>query len=450
MRTLKITLTGLLLLIIAGLFAQTTYTPYNVNMNVTGRLKVNKGMVSAMTGAQRIALTFPENGLTVFDTDSNKVCVYYASSWHCYIPTNSTAETAWQLTGNSGTDPNTNFIGTTDGANFIIQPDSGNVGIGTVAPTAKLHLNGSGLINGSLRFFNADSNMYIYEGDLNGNSKGISLWQDDNSFSIFERIDGNNHGIVEFDTSSTAFTSPVIFNNRVQINDGTQSNGYVLTSDANGNATWQPATGGPTGATGPTGADGATGPTGATGATGATGLGFAPSATGDLFYANTSTTVANLPDTATGYVIKSGGTNQFPFWGKVVLTTDVSGVLPYQNGGCTGWIAFQDTSTVVGWSSFTTKTIRYQRCYKRIIIEFNLQGTSNSATTTMTLPMMLGASSGNIVQPIYVIDLGGAFVGRAVILSSSTTVTFSKDITGTSYSNSGTKNAVGTIVYETD
>jgi len=46
----------------------------------------------------------------------------------------------WSLTGNAGTDPNTNFIGTTDGEDFIIQPSTGSVGIGITTPSGKLHV----------------------------------------------------------------------------------------------------------------------------------------------------------------------------------------------------------------------------------------------------------------------------------------------------------------------
>jgi hypothetical protein len=41
---------------------------------------------------------------------------------------------AWSLTGNAGTNPNTNFVGTTDGEPLIIQPDNSDVGIGTTTP----------------------------------------------------------------------------------------------------------------------------------------------------------------------------------------------------------------------------------------------------------------------------------------------------------------------------
>ncbi len=46
---------------------------------------------------------------------------------------------AWLTTGNAGTDPAVNFIGTTDGEDFIIQPDAGNVGVGLISPQYKVH-----------------------------------------------------------------------------------------------------------------------------------------------------------------------------------------------------------------------------------------------------------------------------------------------------------------------
>jgi hypothetical protein len=64
---------------------------------------------------------------------------------------------------------------------------------------------------------------------------------------------------------------------------------------------------------------------------GGTGLGAFTK--GDLLYADTSSTIAGLHDIATGNVLLSGGVNTAPAYGKVGLTTHVSGVLPEANGG---------------------------------------------------------------------------------------------------------------------
>ena len=66
------------------------------------------------------------------------------------------------------------------------------------------------------------------------------------------------------------------------------------------------------------------------------GTGFASYAVGDLLYANTTTTLAKLPDVATGNALISGGVGAAPSWGKIGLTTHVSGTLPIANGGTNG------------------------------------------------------------------------------------------------------------------
>jgi hypothetical protein len=63
------------------------------------------------------------------------------------------------------------------------------------------------------------------------------------------------------------------------------------------------------------------------------GTGLSAYTIGDLLYASTSTTLASLADVATGNALLSGGTGVAPSWGKVSLTTTVSGTLPIGNGG---------------------------------------------------------------------------------------------------------------------
>lgn len=54
---------------------------------------------------------------------------------------------------------------------------------------------------------------------------------------------------------------------------------------------------------------------------------------GDILYASTSTTLSKLADVATGNALISGGVGVAPSYGKIGLTTHVSGVLPIANGG---------------------------------------------------------------------------------------------------------------------
>ncbi len=63
------------------------------------------------------------------------------------------------------------------------------------------------------------------------------------------------------------------------------------------------------------------------------GTGASSYTVGDTLYADTSSTLAALADVATGNALISGGVGAAPSWGKVGLTTHVSGTLPTANGG---------------------------------------------------------------------------------------------------------------------
>jgi hypothetical protein len=56
-------------------------------------------------------------------------------------------------------------------------------------------------------------------------------------------------------------------------------------------------------------------------------------AVGDLIYASGATTLAKLAGVATGNALISGGVTTAPAWGKIGLTTHVSGILGEANGG---------------------------------------------------------------------------------------------------------------------
>ena len=63
------------------------------------------------------------------------------------------------------------------------------------------------------------------------------------------------------------------------------------------------------------------------------GTGQTSYAIGDILYADTTTSLAKLSDIATGNALISGGVGVAPSWGKIGLTTHVTGTLPVANGG---------------------------------------------------------------------------------------------------------------------
>jgi len=63
------------------------------------------------------------------------------------------------------------------------------------------------------------------------------------------------------------------------------------------------------------------------------GTGQTSYAIGDIIYASSATTLAKLADVYTGSVLISGGVGVAPAYGKVGLTTHVDGTLPVANGG---------------------------------------------------------------------------------------------------------------------
>jgi hypothetical protein len=142
------------------------------------------------------------------------------------------------------------------------------------------------------------------------------------------------------------------------------------------------------------------------------GTGFSFYAVGDLLYANTTTTLAKLPDVATGNALISGGVNTAPLWGKIGLTTHVSGILPVANGG-----------TI---SAPVTKTADFSIAATDLWLINNKSG----STCTVTLPAA-SAYSGRLlhfqnyqVQALVsassdVVPIAGGAAGTSILVASS-------------------------------
>ena len=77
------------------------------------------------------------------------------------------------------------------------------------------------------------------------------------------------------------------------------------------------------------------------------GTGITSYVIGDILYANSSTSLSRLADIATGNVLLSGGVSTAPSYGKVGLTTHISGVLPIINVGTNSSTAVNNNRIMV-------------------------------------------------------------------------------------------------------
>src|SRR3989344_3275184 len=108
---------------------------------------------------------------------------------------------------------------------------------------------------------------------------------------------------------------------------------------------------------------------------------------GDILYASGATTLSKLADVATGNVFISGGVGFAPSYGKVDLTSHISGILSVANGG-TGQSTYTDGQLLIGNTIGNTLT------------KTSLTGTSNqiivtpgSGSITLSTPQDIATSS---------------------------------------------------------
>jgi len=121
------------------------------------------------------------------------------------------------------------------------------------------------------------------------------------------------------------------------------------------------------------------------------GTGQSSYAVGDLLYASTTTALSKLADVATGNALISGGVGVAPSYGKIALTTHVSGTLPVANGGTNassaGITAFNNiTGYTASGATGTTST--------NLVFSTSPTLTTPTATTTIGVGNATPSASG--------------------------------------------------------
>ena len=136
--------------------------------SILDMVSTSKGiLLPRMTKTQRDAITSPATGLMVYQTNSTPGFYYYNGSIWTAVTLKAKG---WSLTGNSGTIPSTNFIGTTDNQPLVFKVNNQQAGYLGTSLTSNtgfgyqtLNTNTSGIsnvANGYQAMFNNTSGSY--------------------------------------------------------------------------------------------------------------------------------------------------------------------------------------------------------------------------------------------------------------------------------------------------
>jgi hypothetical protein len=236
----------------------------SASLEVTAGADNNKGILLPRIALANVATwglsgSTPVAGMFIYNTNAavaggGGVGTYYwdGAQW---VKSTGSATPGWSLTGNAGTNPATNFIGTTDAQPFLVRTNNseklridatGNVGIGVAAPTAQVQLSNilqprklvlwDGKPGNANRFFGfgVEPTLFRYQVNNSGDDHVFfSGATDDTSLELL-RIKGNgNVGVgtstpaAKLDVNGTARISGSVPSNTITSITGRDATGNV-------------------------------------------------------------------------------------------------------------------------------------------------------------------------------------------------------------------------------
>lgn len=161
---------------------------------------------------------------------------------------------------------------------------------------------------------------------------------------------------------------------------------------------------------------------------------------GDILYASTTSALSKLAGVATGNTLISGGVGVAPSWGKVGLTTHVSGTLPVANGG-TG-------STSTTYCSLTTNVTGTLPVANGGTGSTSTTYCSLTANVTGTLPVANGGTGATTLSGVLVGNGTSAFTAVTAPAGTIVGTTDTQNLTNKTLTTGNTLDA-GTSVSDT-
>lgn len=193
-----------------------------------------------MTSTERMAISNPAKGLMVFDIDLSKVMVHNGNAWEQM----GSSGDQWQL------------------ASSNLFYTNGNVGVGTTAPLYRIHVKGAGAgivqesANGAVKlglyttgnagYVETLTNSPLHFATNDGLPQLTLLTNGNfgvNTQNPAARLHVSGTAIIEGNTSvnsNLSVASNLTVSGNLYFPGGSPGSGKVLTSDASGNASWQP------------------------------------------------------------------------------------------------------------------------------------------------------------------------------------------------------------------
>ena len=176
------------------------------------------------------------------------------------------------------------------------------------------------------------------------------------------------------------------------------------------------------------------------------GTGFSSYTTGDILAASSTTTLAKIADVATGNALISGGVGAQPSYGKIGLTTHVSGTLPVGNGGTGTASTPTNGQMLIGnGTNFTLGTISAGSGVTVTPGVGTLQISATGSGGTVTSVGVSGGTTGLTTSGGPVTGSGTITLGGTLVVGNGGTGTASTPTNGQMLIGNGTNFTLGTI-----